>query len=421
MHLHARGKPHGISTPIIGRVTSAPIQGMKRRSDYIVRLDALNSGQFGMDFSGYAGLFVPNEIPLDTPSQAPSIAGCPTLEYVSDGDVLLLLPSGTVNVLYRRSSPYNAILATEQCNSLCLMCSQPPKAIDDSHRVQQILRLIDLIDPDCKEIGITGGEPSLLGGGFLDIIRKLKSCLPNTAVHVLSNGRLFKNRNFAESLRDINHPDLMLGIPLYSDIDHLHDYVVQAKGAFDETVLGLYNLAAVEVPIEIRVVIHKQTYQRLSQLANFIYRNLPFASQVALMGLEMFGYVHRNLETVWIDPVEYATQLEEATLDLALHGMNVCIYNHQLCTIPQNLWPFTRKSISDWKNVYLESCDSCGVREFCGGFFQSATKKHSASIHPLPTLGQSSMSFLAERIGVPSLDRPRHHGGDEPLFLRQPV
>lgn len=101
------------------------------------------------------------------------------------------------------------------------------------------------------------------------------------------------------------------------------------------------------------------------------------------MGMEMFGYVHLNLGTLWIDPVEYCAELEEATLNLALHGMNVSVYNHQLCTIPQSVWPFAKKSISDWKNVYLDVCNSCGVREFCGGFFQSATKRHSAHIRAL--------------------------------------
>jgi len=32
----------------------------------------------------------------------------------------------------------------------------------------------------------------------------------------------------------------MLGIPLYSDDSTVHDYVVQAKDAFEQTVLGLH-------------------------------------------------------------------------------------------------------------------------------------------------------------------------------------
>jgi His-Xaa-Ser system radical SAM maturase HxsC len=406
MHLHSVGRTHRISTPIIGKVTAVPIQGLEDRKDYIAYLNGINRTAFGKDLAVYAGLFSPNEIQDEDLNNAPRISGCPNLEYVSDGDVLLLLPSGTVNVLYRRSSAYNAILTTERCNSLCLMCSQPPRAIDDSYRVRLILRLIDLIDSECKELGITGGEPTLLGENFLAIIRKLESRLPNTSVHVLSNGRLFKNGDFAERLGTIGHHDLMMGIPLYSDLDVKHDYVVQAKGAFDETILGLYNLARCGVAIEIRVVLHKQTYGRLPQLAEFIYRNLPFASHVALMGMEMFGYVHFNLNTLWIDPFDYQRELEEATLNLALHGMNVSIYNHQLCTLPPSVWPFARRSISDWKNVYLDACNQCAVRRLCGGFFQSGTKRHSAHIHALGEIDDTSLRFLSERVGAPGPDQP---------------
>jgi His-Xaa-Ser system radical SAM maturase HxsC len=398
MHLHEIGKPFGLQTPIIGKLTSVPLQALEKRRDYIVLLNDTNHAAFSKDFAGYAGLFSPRDTQEEGLSSVPRVIGCPNLDYVNDGDVVLLSPGGMVKVLHRRSSPYNAILVTERCNSLCLMCSQPPKTADDSYLVQQTLRLIDLIDHDCKEIGITGGEPTLLGEDFLAIIRKLKSSLPNTAVHVLSNGRRFKNRSFAERLGEIKHPDLMLGIPIYSDIDNIHDHVVQAKGAFDETIFGLYNLAANEVPVEIRVVLHKLTYQRLPQLADFIYRNLPFAAHVALMGMEMFGYVHLNLDTLWFDPVDYQAELEEATLSLALRGMNVSIYNHQLCTIPRTVWPFTRKSISDWKNVYLEPCQDCGVRELCGGFFQSATKKHSAHIRPLGKIDESTFASLSHRM-----------------------
>ena len=68
----------------------------------------------------------------------------------------------------------------------------------------------------------------------------------------------------------------MLGIPLYSDIDWRHDYVVQASGACDETLAGFYNLAENRVRLELRVVLHKQTVERLPHLATFIARNLPY-------------------------------------------------------------------------------------------------------------------------------------------------
>ena len=100
-------------------------------------------------------------------------------------------------------------------------------------------------------------------------------------------------------------------------------------------------------------------------------------------GLEMFGYVHLNLQTAWIDPVEYQDQLEGATHALALRGITPVIFNHQLCVLRRSLWPFAVRSISDWKNVYLPLCDGCAGRSRCGGFFHSGTKRHSAFIRPL--------------------------------------
>jgi MoaA/NifB/PqqE/SkfB family radical SAM enzyme len=87
-------------------------------------------------------------------------------------------------------------------------------------------------------------------------------------------------------------------------VDGLHDFVVQATGAFDQTLRGIMNLAINRVPVEIRVVVHKLTYERLPDLAGFIARNLPFVSHVALMGLEPTGFTKSNMEALWIDPVD---------------------------------------------------------------------------------------------------------------------
>jgi His-Xaa-Ser system radical SAM maturase HxsC len=380
MRLWSVGTASGITTPLIGRLATAPMPP-DSRSGSVAYVTRESLASFGSDWSGYEAILTRD--PLTISSTVPTVCAPPNLEYLGDGDVVQLFSNGTVQTLYRRSSEHNSILTTERCNSLCLMCSQPPRDVDDSHRVATILRLLELISPEAREIGLTGGEPTLLGAGLFEILAKAKACLPQTALHVLTNGRRFQDRGLAHELSAIGHPDVMLGIPLYSDIDWRHDYVVQAKGAYDETMAGLYNLARFGTRIELRVVLHRQTVERLPQLATFIARNLPFVHHVALMGLEMFGFTLRNLDEVWIDPVDYAEQLEVATRTLVLAGLRPLIFNHQLCTIPRSIWPFAVKSISDWKNVYLPECDGCAVREQCGGFFQSATKRHSAYISPI--------------------------------------
>lgn len=377
MKLHENVRVERIDRTRIGRVTRTPLDDAEARADaWLLATD----GALPCDPRGHLGVLAIGARP--DVDDAPLAYGLRQLGYVDDGDVVAVDPHGFARTLYRRASAHNFLLVTEQCNSLCLMCSQPPKAIDDSDRLAEHLRLIDLIDPTTAELGITGGEPTLFRDGFLELIARCRDRLPATALHVLTNGRLFFYRRFAEKLGAIAHPDLMLGIPLYSDVDTLHDHVVQAPGAFEETVLGLQHLDRYGVRVEIRVVLHALTIPRLAKLAEFLVRNFPFAAQVALMGLEMFGLVHQHLGELWIDPADYQRELAEATEILARAGMNVAIYNQQLCVLDERLWPYARKSISDWKNVYLPECDGCRVLRDCGGFFQSGTKIRSANIAP---------------------------------------
>ncbi len=305
-------------------------------------------------------------------------------DYLGDGDVIRLAKDkGKVKVLYRASSHSNSILVTEQCNHYCLMCSQPPKSADDSWLLDEIMRLIPLIPRSTREIGFTGGEPTFYGERFLDILRLTKSYLPYTSIHILSNGRRFKDTTFAEAYTNIEHPDMMVGIPIYSDDPALHDYIVQAKGAFDETVQGVLNLKHLEQKVEIRVVIHQQSIKRLKKLCEFLTRNLLFIDHVALMGLEMMGFSRANIDKLWIDPHEYRDILSEAVGILVSYGMNVSVYNHQLCMVNPDAWPFYRKSISDWKNEYAPECAGCTKKNECGGFFSSGIQYgYSKSIKP---------------------------------------
>lgn len=376
MRLHEIAHVQNVDRMLIGRVARNAAAADPPNSWLLSE-----NGAMPCDPEGYLGILAIGDAAPVT--GMPVASGLRQLAHLDDGDVVAVDPNGFVRVLYRRRSQHNFILVTEQCNSLCLMCSQPPKAIDDSTRLIEHLRLVDLLDPSTQELGITGGEPTLLRDGFLALIERCKQRLPSTALHVLTNGRLFFYRSFAQKLGRIAHPDLVLGIPLYSDIDARHDSIVQAPGAFEQTVLGLLNLDRAGVRVEIRVVLHALSVPRLPRLATFIARNFPFAGHVALMGLEMFGLVHQHLGELWIDPAHYQDQLREAVAILRDAGMHVSIYNHQLCVLDRRLWPLARKSISDWKNVYLPDCDGCSAIGQCGGFFQSATKLHSTGIHPL--------------------------------------
>lgn len=317
----------------------------------------------------------PTTLPADL-IELPSV-----LDYLSGGDVLSIAPAGDrLRAIWRHTSRQNSILLTERCNHYCLMCSQPPKTANDDPLLDDAFELVRLLPPDTAELGFTGGEPTLYGRRLIDLLRLCRNLLPHAGVHVLSNGRRFSDPDFAAEWAAVDNPNMMVGIPLYGAEPALHNYVVQAENAFAETVKGLLNLGQLRQRIEIRVVLHQQTAPVLPEIAEFIQRNLPFVDQVALMGLEMIGLARANIPKLWIDPTEYADELSEAVSILDHGGIHTMIYNHQLCLIDRDLWPFAVKSISDWKNEYHPECQRCSVADRCGGFFYSAKYRHSDHI-----------------------------------------
>jgi His-Xaa-Ser system radical SAM maturase HxsC len=291
--------------------------------------------------------------------------------------------TGVVRTLFRPDSQHNVLFVTERCNSYCLMCSQPPRDVKDDWRIDLNLELIRLMEPCPQNIAITGGEPTLQADGLCAILLALRQRCPDTRVHMLTNGRRFSDISFTSRVASIGHPNFSVGVPLYGDVAADHDYVVQAHHAFDQTVLGLQQLARFSVPVEIRIVVHAATVRNLLAIAEFIYRNFPFAFHVAWMGLEPTGFAIANWQNLWVDPADYADELAGAVQFLSIRGMRVSIYNHPLCLLDRSVWQFSRKSISDWKNTYLEPCSNCTVKDACGGFFTSALTRHSQRISPV--------------------------------------
>jgi His-Xaa-Ser system radical SAM maturase HxsC len=243
--------------------------------------------------------------------------------------------------------------------------------------------MLRLLSPcNVHQIGITGGEPTLAPESLFTILRICKERFPKASVSLLTNGKKFQNFDFTRSIVEIGHPGLLYCISLYSDTDTQHDNIVGVPGSFGETVKGLHNLALFQQPVEIRMVIFKENYQRLLPFAEFIYRNFPFVFHVAFMGMECTGLASDNLDQVWIDPTEYALDLKTAVLHLNRRAIPVSIYNLPLCLIPHEIWRFSKNSISTWKNIYLNQCENCKMRANCGGFFATSVRQ-SDHIKPL--------------------------------------
>jgi His-Xaa-Ser system radical SAM maturase HxsC len=263
------------------------------------------------------------------------------------------------------------------------MCSQPPKDVDDRWILNEIKESLPLIDPSTHALTFTGGETLSDWQEFIGVLKQCRDLLPTTSLQVLTNGRAFAKSQIVDAWKDIGHPKLTAAIPVYAAVDHLHDYVVQAKGAFDETVLGILKLKDRGQRVEIRVVLHALTAPVIAETCKWIARNLPFVDHVALMGLENTGFAIANDAMLWIDPMDYREGLAKAVDHLIAAGVNVSIYNLPKCVLSRSVWPHALQSISDWKNAFVEECDRCDERKSCSGFFTTGRPRFSRGIHAI--------------------------------------
>lgn len=269
----------------------------------------------------------------------------------------------------------HTIFSTSRCTNKCIMCCQPPSKTDDSGSLfMQNMDALESINETTNDYSITGGEPTLIGSKLFAYVKKIKEKSPCSNVHILTNGRLFSNNKYViEFTKNISKDDASLGIPLHSDNNIDHDYIAGAPGSFFETVKGMQTLGALGYNIELRVIIMKQNYLRLPNIAEFITLNLPFVSQVSLMGLEVTGYAHKNFEDVWIDPIICNPFLFNAVSILRSSKIDVKLFNLPLCLLDERLWNLSCKSISSWKKTNLKVCKKCALIDQCCGVFSTSS------------------------------------------------
>lgn len=307
--------------------------------------------------------------------------GCEVGSFVSLCDER---PDAELSLLGTTDRPDRTLFVTGQCNSNCIMCpyTERYRMNAEPQPLACLLRLVQLMNPFSEYLCITGGEPTLLGDGFIALMRATRDHFQSGVVHVLTNGRTFAYRDFLREYQSARPYNTLLGIPLHASNAQLHDAITQAPGSFEETLRGLDELHAAGEHIEIRIVTSALNQEDLPALATMIVRRYPGAQHVCFMGLEMMGNAMLNRDKVWVGFDKLMPYVSEATEILIHGGIQVQLYNYPLCLIDRHLTPLYRRSITPSKVEYLDECGACSKRDWCGGFFR--TTKVMPGIHVKP-------------------------------------
>ncbi len=286
-------------------------------------------------------------------------------------DVFELWENGTLLNCYDDSSTDNYFFVTGQCNSNCVMCPSPDASRKDADmaNIEKLINIANHISSDAPHLTITGGEPFMAGEKIFDFIRTLKDKFDQTEFLLLTNGRIFAIDKYVELLKENAPEDITLAIPIHGSCSEKHDAITQAKGSFNQTLLGVKKLLASGFAIEIRLVACNLNVDDFGNIANLIVDQLPGIKYVSVMAPEMTGSAYINRDRVWKPYSQIFTDIEASLLHMIKNGIDVKLYNFPLCTVSKKYRTLCEKSISPNKIRFAEVCERCKLKDACGGIF----------------------------------------------------
>ena len=286
-------------------------------------------------------------------------------------DVYELWENGRLLEYYNDSSLDNYFFVTGKCNSNCVMCPSPDisRQKGGSTSVNTLIEIAKHIPTDAPHLTITGGEPFMIGPDIFRFFEFLRDKFECTDFLFLTNGRIFAVDSYVQRFVEKAPKNSIIAIPIHGSTSEIHDMITQTKGSFDQTIIGIKKLLKAGIHVELRIVVSRLNEKDIHNIAKMISDELPGVDYVSIMAMEMTGNARVNQDKVWISYVDAALVAEDAALVLIENGIDVKLYNFPLCTVKKEFWTLCEKSISPDKVRYAETCETCKMKNACGGVF----------------------------------------------------
>jgi radical SAM protein with 4Fe4S-binding SPASM domain len=383
-----------------------------------------------------------NEIPQDQALR--SIAAAYQVSYAQariDYELIqaqltdLLAPDGTCPICdldietvapfsVRPSAPYRMDLAiTYRCNNNCAHCynarprQQPELSTADWKRTLDRLWEIGI-----PHIVFTGGEPTLRPD-LPELIAHAEKNGQITGIN--SNGRKLKDAAFVEQLvaAGLDH----VQITLESHDAKIHDHMVCAVGAWEDTVAGLKNVLATRLYVMTNTTLLQENSLSLQETLAFLSElkvptfglnaliysgrganvgtGLAESNLPPLLDLARSHVAQTGQRLIWYTPTQYC-HFDPMQLDLGVKGCTAALYN--MCIEPdgsvipcQSYYQSLGKFLSTpWDQIWNHelsvslrerknapaACHQCALLAECGGGCPLAPQQPQAYPTPLSSL-----------------------------------
>lgn len=308
------------------------------------------------------------------------------LNKLDDRDIVEICDNGKLFTWYRHKDGDAGIATTPKCNSNCIMCPafDFERQKNSEMELNDMVQFIKMFPSDLCHFTITGGEPTLIGEEeFCTILKTVANSLPDTEILILTNGRSLSRKEFIKDIIKVAPDNLQVAIPIHGSTAEKHDYIVQSKNAFGQTMKGISNVLKAGIFLELRIVVSKLNKDDITNIAKLIIEKFPNTGIVHFIGLEMRGNCLTYKDDTVISYEEAFNSSVEA-IDLLLKaGINVGLYNFPYCMIDRFYWPIALKSISAYKSKYNKECDDCIMKDQCCGLFPTSRALLKLKVSPI--------------------------------------
>jgi len=216
---------------------------------------------------------------------------------------------------------------TYKCANRCVFCATGDRisAALSWERIEAILR--QHRDEGTDQLDIDGGEPTT-HPRLVDAIRLARD-LGYRSINLTTNGRLLRDRDFAQSVLDSGITHLL--ISLHGATAEVHEAATDAPGSFEQTIAGIDNAMAlrpahVETGMNVTIVRgnldHLKPLTALAIAKGFSKVNFQFTTP--------FGRAYEDV----VPPLDEAGRAVMEVIDLYADQIQIHVINAQFCALP---------------------------------------------------------------------------------------
>ncbi|PLW79427.1 hypothetical protein C0585_07815 [Candidatus Woesearchaeota archaeon] len=300
-----------------------------------------------------------------------------------------------INKLYETIPPAKSLMLKTGyvCNNNCCFCSVEDNKPNRFISFKDIKKVLIEKRKEYGEIVFSNSGDATFHPDFFQILKSGQ--LLGYKMILFTNAKLISGKRFFDKIKKY---ELSYVISLTSHKARLHDELTGKKGNFDKTTKGLMNLVSIKADVTGRILIHKQNYKELKELADFFIKKNVDTLFIAFM-TPVGGAKKRFDELIskYEDSLPYFNELIEyldsKNVEYVFEGVPFCLIKD---SYKKSLEYFHKNKNENYKGVYpknkeddyfinegrqtykvkINKCKICNLNSVCEGIYEEYIKNY---------------------------------------------